>query len=309
MMRLTCLTAVFSLGVLAATPSLSLGASPPSLGPVVMDLGQVREQVARMRAKSPEAFRAVARVAAQAQAIDRQRRGPYPVMAPMFRAIGPDALFPMLELLSNPKPPTTLRGRAWVGLRVGLIEAVGTLQDPRAAPVLKSILESEEKEYHVLRAAAAALGRIGDDASVTYLVTLASQPGRKEHALLSGLGECRRLAAARALASHLTPKSSEDHVIVVVRSLGSLGARWAWETPRLASTGEGNMAREVAARSLVEAFVAGSARVRAEATKALLIVDSPSTVTLIEEAKRSANTDTRLALDRLAARVANSPMR
>ena len=68
-------------------------------------------------------------------------------------------------------------------------------------------------------------------------------------------------------------------------------------------------ARRPAAEALVRAFVSWDGEVRQAASNALMVVDEPSTPTLIETAKKSASPEQQPPLDALAHRFANNPAR
>lgn len=264
--------------------------------------------IARARVRRPGAFRKIAGLPALAARLERHRRGRAIVLSPYLKALGRPALFPMLEMLAVDAPPRgPLSKRAWRDLRASVIEAVGMLRDPRAEPVLTATLE-HNSEPAIVRAAAVALGRLGDDASAARLVQLATTAGPKQDAVISGLGECRRLVAARALAK-LSSASSGSRELTVIRQLGNVGNSWAWQTPAVSKSGEGDAVRAVAARALVQAFVQNTGQLRTKATTEILLVDHPSTPGLIAAARRGASPALRAALDELAQRFAHDPVR
>jgi HEAT repeat protein len=272
------------------------------------DRATLKVEVQKLRAKNSQIFAKVARAPKIAVEMDEARRGSMTSISLPLSALGKDALFPMLEMLALDGPP---RGKmtegAWFALRVGLIEAVGMTRDTRATPVLNAILMNET-EFFLVRAAAEALGRIGDDVSVKTLVRLASSPNAKQAAVLSALGECRRVGAANALAKVATTKD-EAVARVVIKSLGAVGNAWAWKTPAVAESGEGDQVRAIAARALIQAFVQNDGYTRQKAQSALLVVNDPSTPSLIAAARKGANAELSAALDRLGARLANDPVR
>ncbi len=264
--------------------------------------------IARAHVTHPEAFKKLSGLPALAKKLARHRRGRAIVLSPYLKSLGPTALFPMLEMLAVDAPARgSLSKDTWRDLRVGLIEAVGMLRDARSEPVLRAALE-HNSEPAIVRAAAVALGRLGDDASAARLVQLATTPGAKQDAVISGLGECRRLVAARALA-RLSTTSSAARELTVIRQLGNVGNTWAWQTPAVAKTSEGDAVRGVAARALVQAFVANTGELRTKAATEILLVDHSSTPGLIRAAKSGASPALRAALDELAQRFAKNPVR
>lgn len=264
--------------------------------------------IATARVKHPDVFHKIAGLPALAARMEKHRRGRAIVLSPYLKSLGKPALFPMLQMLAVDAPARgSLSTDTWRDLRVSLIEAVGMLRDPRAKPVLRATLE-HNGEPAIVRAATVALGRLGDDASAARLVQLATRPGPKQDAVISGLGECRRRVAARALA-RLSSSSTGSRELTVIRQLGNVGNTWAWQTPAVSKSGEGNAVRATAARALVEAFVHHTGELRAKATTEILLVDDSSTPGLIAAARSGASPALRAALDELAKRFAHNPVR
>lgn len=272
------------------------------------DRKALKTDVAKARVQNQSVFTKVADAPKLAIEADQMKRGRAASITMPLHALGKDALFPMLEMLALDGPTRgKMSDSAWTTLRTGLIEAVGLIRDKRATPVLNAILD-RDNEFEIVRAAAEALGRIGDDASAKKLARLATTPGPKQVAVMSALGECRRTAAATALAK-LSTTSDENQLLVVVKSLGTVGNSWAWQTPDVAKTGEGSQVRAIAARALIGVFVKNGGYVRSKAERALLVVDDPSTPSLIAAAKQGANADVSRALDALSAKLAANPAR
>lgn len=276
----------------------------------VKDGAALTAAIAKAKADDPTAFQRVAHVVAGVEKLDKNKRGRFATIAPHLAQLGKPALLPMLEMLAVRGPARgQLRDSAWITLRVGLIEAVGALRDPVAVPVLDTILDSE-RDYWVVRAAAEALGRIGQDGSADKLVKLARASGPKQKAVLAGIGDCRRLVVAKGLADVARTQADAELALLAVKALGGVGNSWAWKTPAVQKSGEEHEVRATAAAALVDAFVRfDDPQARLTARKAILLVDDPSTPALIEAAKRNASAATRAALDALAVKVANNPLR
>jgi HEAT repeat protein len=268
--------------------------------------GAVQKQIAAARRDDPSAFTALAAVKSRVPELDRKKRGRLAAVTPLLRALGPRALLPMLDEATRPE--TTLTGTARTAWRVGLLEAVGALRDPRATPVLRQLI-AEESEVAVIRAAAGALGNLGDLEAVQALTALATTRGPKQLAVIAGMGECRRLPAARTLAGLLARRPGEELALALVKALGELGTAWAWETPRLAALAEGAAVRALAAGALLDAFVRYDRHVRDAAATGILLVDAPRTLELIGRARAGAPRALQAELDRLSRRVERSPLR
>jgi hypothetical protein len=274
----------------------------------------LRAEIDKARAATPELFKAVEEVAAHAKEIDAGARTPGIPFTMHFKPLGNRALYPMLELVvfdshtGKDLPPS-----AASALRLGLIEAIGAIRDPRAIPVLAKLLEVA-RDNATVRASSEALSRIGNDEALS-IVTTAAEKARpaeggssdRERAILSGMHDCRREGAARFLGKRLKDNVDDDTARVLVKSLGGVGNAWAWKT--LAKPTEEAATRSYAAAALVDAFVRFSGDVREAAAKALLVVDDPSTPALIAQAKRNACAELQGALDQLERRFANNPAR
>jgi hypothetical protein len=271
---------------------------------------QLAVEIDKARKEQPAAFSAVSTVKDRLPELEAHKRGRYANVGPLLKTIGPAALFPMLELIAFDGPSRgDLSEAAWTAFRSGLLEAVGVLRDPRAGPVLLAVLEGNEREFHVLRSAAEALGYLGDDSSTANLVALARTRGPKQEAVLAGMGSCRRLSVAQALASELAGHPAAGTAEYVVKSLGDVGNAWAWKTPGASAKGEEGAVRQTAARALVAAFISYGGPVRQAASNALLVVDDPSTPALIRTAQQGASPDVSASLATLATRFERNPTR
>ena len=262
------------------------------------------------RRANPAPFVAVATVRQQLPELDANKRGRLAAVTPFLKSIGPEALFPMLAELAVDAPARgDLTDTAWAAWRIGLLEAVGTIRDPRSEAVMVAILESPETDFAVVKAAAEALGKVGTDGAAAKLVLFSKAAGPKQAAVLAGMGECRRTATTEALAKAIAAKPDEGTAKLVIRSLGNAGSSWAWKTPIIQVSGEEASVRRTAAKALVAAFVAYEGEARKAAEKSILVVDDPSTPALIEAAKRGASPGLTADLDALAARFAKNPIR
>ena len=274
------------------------------------DRASLLAQIANAKAQDPSAFTRLASVRADMTRLDANKRGRYVPVAKILRPAGASALLPMLEQLAFDAPARgTMTDSAWTAWRAGLIEAVGTLRDKRSAPVLLSILQHHRSDPMVLRAAAAAYGKLGTDDVAQQLVSLSRTTGSHRTAILAGMGHCRRVVVvselSRVMSSHPDAQTAE----VVAHSLGDIGSAWAWETPSLASHPERSATRALAAQALLNAYVTYEGAVREMATKALMVVNDPSTSSLIAEARAVASPALAHALDALAERMKNNPIR
>ncbi len=265
------------------------------------------QRIAKAKLKHADVFKQVGQAPDLAVQRDQQKRGRAATITLSLKALGPDALYPMLEMLAVDAPPRgKMSDSAWTTLRVGLLEAVGALRDTHSRPVLEAIL-NKGGDFEVVRAATEALGQLGDDAATKFLVQLAKKPGDKRLAILAGLGECRRVDAAKELA-RTVHTATPIEARAVVASLKDVGNSWAWETPAVKQSGEGDQVRAIAARALMEAFVKYRGELRTKAETGILVVNHSSTPQLIQAARQGADARTVTALDKLALRFANNPL-
>jgi hypothetical protein len=270
--------------------------------------GSLQADIVRARIEVPELFRQVHEVAQRAAELDGAARRPGTPLTMHFKALGPRALMPMLEMLAvDAHAPRDLGPTARAALRVGLVEAVGIVRDARAVPVLARIA-LHERDVDTTRASADALGRMGSDEAFSALVAaLEVASGERTHAILAGIGASRRVDGAKLLAKRLSTHPEAATARAVAKALGTAGNAWAWKT--LTSRTDEATVREIAAAALVKAYVEYTGEPRTAALSALLVVDDPHTTALITEARRTASTDQATALDELAARLAKNPTR
>jgi len=295
------------------SPSTAFASEGVVLNPSALrapDRASLADQIAKARASNPTVFANVAKLRTDLPRLDAQKRGRFVPVARLLRGLGRDALLPMLEELAVNAPARgSMTDSTWTAWRVGLVESVGSLRDSRSAPVLIAILESPHTDFMLIRAAAAAYGKLGTDRAAQDLIRLSRTKGPKQRAILAGMGHCRRIAVASELARVLSSRPDPATAVRVARSLGDLGSAWAWQTSSLAGNKEGPAVRSVAAQALMDAFVNDDGEVREMATKALLVVNDPSTPGLISAARSRAGADLLPALDRLERQFANSPIR
>jgi hypothetical protein len=257
----------------------------------------LRREVARWRATEPAPFAAVAEIVGGAHA-RTARRAPLGIA---LAKLGREAALPILELLALDPPHEAL-------VRRDLMEAVGLLRYAPALPVLAAILDDDAEDAETTRSAAEAIARIGtDEAEARLLASLASASGERERAIVAGMGECRRARIAEELARRLVSTTDEGIARAAARSLGRAGNAWAWRT--MADRRDEARIREIAAHTLVDAFVRYDGEVRAAASNAMMVVDAPETTRIIEEARKGASPAQREALDALAERFARNPTR
>ena len=272
---------------------------------------ELTSAIAAAREAQPAAFQLVADVVATVPALDKAKRGRLAPVSPLLRPLGRDALLPMLELLAVQGPAQKdFTESAWRALRVGLLEAVGPLADPRAEPVLVALLDGAEADSHVVRAEAQALGYQGSELAVQKLVAHAGVTSPDQLAVISGMGSCRRLAVAKKLGALLDAQPGKELASALIAALGAVGNSWAWQTlPTKLRSQEELPVRNEAARALLAAHLFYAGTLRQAAAKQLVIVDAPATPGLIGAALPQATPEKAQLLEEMKGRLARSPVR
>ncbi|MFC1853304.1 HEAT repeat domain-containing protein [candidate division CSSED10-310 bacterium] len=265
--------------------------------------------IQRARKDYPTIFTAVSQIRENLPQLDRVKRGLYPVITPLLKSLGPEALYPVLERIAvSDVSSDDLTDSAWSAWRASLLEAAGMCRDERAEPVLRAVLQSNQDEFLIIQAAAA-YGKLASDQVVDLLINMSAEAGPKQLAILAGMGHCRRLVIAQRLAEILAEKPEKQTALVVAQSLGRVGSAWAWQTEVIARCHEEVPTRTLAARALITAFTSYDRDVRIQITHAILVVDHPSTLDFIREQKHRSSPELHPELDELRNRFQKSPLR
>jgi hypothetical protein len=237
----------------------------------------------------------VATIVSAAPNAHAQARGGKAAIAQALARLGPSATQPILEQFGSVTHPIVRRD---------LIEALGILADPKAVPLLASIIVDTKEDAETTRTTSEALARIGRDDAI--LSALKAATGDRERAIVAGMGECRKLPVTRELATRV--KTGDDAMVrAAARAMGRNGNAWAWKT--LADRTDEGKIRDLAARALLESFIAHDGETRQAAANAVLVVDAPSTSSIMVELRPKVSPATQAALDELSARFAKNPVR
>lgn len=239
----------------------------------------------------------VADVRAQVPRMDMLKRGPLASsIRPALETLGRDAVTDLIAAATEPRDPSWTES-AVLAWRVSVLEALGTLRDPRARQVFERSLGDDTGHFLVQRAAAEGLAQLGDFALLRSFI------GRD--AVVAGIGALRRPEVAQLLRAELAKQPSAARAKLLVKALGDVGNAWAWKT--LPDRELEQATRNAAAEALVEAFTGHDGEVRQAAAKALLMVDALATPALIAQAKASGH---RVAeLEDLQLRLLRNPVR
>lgn len=270
------------------------------------------EQIATARAADPLAFAAVSEQVEHVDDLDRLRRGRYIPFSRSFRALGERGVLPLIELVAFKGPSReSMSDIAWDSMRASALQALGETQDPRARPIIESVLRGSETNAHVLRNAAAALGAYEDDAAAATLIELAAANTSRSEAIIAGMGECHRAPIATFLASQVTRRPQEQAAKDLFEALSDVGNAWAWKTARVQVHASEQMAvRTTAMHALLDAMVNYDGYLRGQARKALFVVNHPETVQRLEALKAQHATDAALLkeLDRAIRMILDNPI-
>lgn len=271
----------------------------------------LKTNIDRARRENPAAFIRFDTAAAQVDALDEKKRGTLAAVSPGLRALGPEALWPMVERLAFPQEVARRPSRedARLAFKVGLVEATGALRDLRLAPLWKSLLESPDTQPQVLHAVAGALARLETLDAANTLIALSKHEDARGEAAMEALGLCRRLVATRALADALDARPEREVMRRLAKALGDAGSAWAWKTSGVKARSEEGAIRRVAAEALVRAYLDTDGDVRRAVSNALLRVDAPQMPALIDAVRPRALPSQQAALDALAERLRHNPLR
>lgn len=266
--------------------------------------GQLLSAIAGYRASHPAAFAAVAAVRGCAQEGYRERRNPVPDCSRELRALGPDVLLPMLDaLISGPPRAMAQSAQELRALTLGLCQAVGVLRAKEAMPVLTAVLETAT-EPTVQRAAAEGLGRLCGDGEWLWLTRHTAADAKLEAAALSGLGVCKRPAAAEHLAGLLAAHPAPARAANIARALGITASSWAWKALGAARAADAMTARTAAARALAPAFFGYQGEAHKAVVEALQMTEHPDTAALLRDAAGGSSAALVAEAQQLAQRIA-----
>jgi HEAT repeat protein len=212
-------------------------------------------------------------------------------------------LWPLLEALALRAPPESgPREAERQALAAGMLDALGVLRDPRAAPVLRSAFD-HGRSAAVVRAAARALGRLCDDTSLELLRRRAAGAGPHTLAAVGGLGPCRRLESAAELVAVLDTAADPAVAEAAAEALGVVGSSWAWRALGPGRVADANAVRQLCARALLSALRRPEARVQRTAARSLGMVEHPDTRRLGQELGTALGPEAQSLLAAVVARI------
>jgi hypothetical protein len=267
----------------------------PLLGPSALPPQAQRSLAASIRAERaahPDHFTRVHNLVGLQGRFYRATRARTPEVTQELRALGPDALLPMLDALAFSDYPRALSPEEREALEVGILNALSALRDRRAEPVLRAAFERLTATESV-RAAARALGALAGDGEVAALTTAARQAGPRQAAALEGLGVTRRADAARVIAEVIDTSSDVATLTGAAHGVAEVGSTWAQ-----AADGHTVTLAPTLTASLVRAYVRVPAA-RVELMVALAAIATHDTVRAVADARAGADADTARHLESL----------
>jgi hypothetical protein len=171
-------------------------------------------------------------------------RSPEPNCSRELRALGAAGLLPMLSALALDWSPHGLsegadRVREERALTVGMLEAIGSLRDTRARPVLHAMWQAAKsrpealaplgRQMSVARATAEAMGRLGGAMELAALEQHLRLDDPLFSAAVAGVGVCKRTDAAPLLVNALNAAKDETTQRWVIQAMGTLASSWSWQ--------------------------------------------------------------------------------
>lgn len=297
----TCIFLLLAVRHVSGGPQRGLAVSPGELEPAASrNLGR---QIELARAEHPEIFEAVAEIVAgyPVELGPPDRSGKVRI-EPHLMALGPDALYPMLEVLAVREPPNVPKSESTlVDLQIGVLYAVGTLRDPRAEQVLRAVVLKPRLDQRVRDVAAVALSRLPTDVALGALSGILEDRDDvgAARAAYKGLGRVRRLEAVETLARAGRTRLDNETAAVLARALGDAGSASVWEiVDDGVRESEEREAREIAVESVFYLFETyDDPEVRSAVERAVCIIDHESTLSRIAALREKASPDLQRNLD------------
>ena len=284
---------------LALALALALAAPAAEASPLVAELTlptaaqrSLAADIRAARAARPDVFARVRDLVGLRPAVYRATRAMRPSAARELRAMGPAALMPMLDVLAVSGYGRALSDDERDTLVLGALDAVGSLRDRRAEPVLRAAFE-RMRSPDAVRAAARALGALAGDGEVALLTAAARAPGMRQAAALEGLGVSRRTDAALAIADVLDGATDAAVVTGAARGLAEAGSTWAQH----AAHRDAPLPRRCV-EALLRAFVRGAAD--HEVMVAVAVSATYDTLLLLDAARADADAAARPRLEALS---------
>jgi hypothetical protein len=268
-------------------------------------LDTTRAEIRIDRDRDSAVYKSLAGLRNQMVELDSRKQGRIAVVGTTMETLGAAGLYPMLQDLIEDRPFEKARPSVRQGWRIGLLFAVGRQRNPAARAVLEHVVRTEA-DVQILTSAAEALGKLQDAEAAKALIDASAGTTPRALAILSGMGQCRRLAMVDYLASRSRTATGveAENTLAALRESGN---SWAWTTDVVSNSGEGDAVRSSAATALMGMWLT-QPELRKEARKALLVVDAPNTVALVAETRKTVGENDLKAFEKLAQSLATNPL-
>ncbi|MFO0629404.1 MAG: hypothetical protein U0325_27765 [Polyangiales bacterium] len=246
------LRAALVAGLFAATASADPLLGADALSPVSSRI--LAEQLRLDRRVHPAAWQRVADVQGIRPEVYLATRLRRPSVSRELRAMGGEAVLPLVDLLVGGGSPRAMSDEERAALTLGALEALAVQRDSRASGALRAaFLRVEDPAQR--RAAARGVAALGTPDDLAFLVAQMATPGPRALAALEGLGALRARAsldlAATVLRAQATPRPSR------LRRALEIGSSWAQQ----AEAGDATLPA-AAAEALVPAYLRAPEGVR-----------------------------------------------
>jgi hypothetical protein len=297
---LWCAAFVAAVASAARADGVLLG--PGALSPPAR--AELAASISLARRARPDLFERARALRGHKPEVYGKSRAQRPSVATELRALGPEGLFAIVDLVAfSALPRDGATQGEWTAVRTGLLEALGELRSAQGALVLRAVFESSGMGEPELVSAARGLGRMGGAGERAVLVAALERDEPRRRAALAGLRFARRPEVVEAIGARIAREPEERVVREAATALGYLGSSWAWATGRAGAPGDEQTVRRRCAEVLLGVYLAHRGETRREAARALWMVDYPDTYSRASRAMASATAEERAALESLLMRL------
>lgn len=272
------------LGLTAALVS-ALFAAPASADPLLgadaltpVSSRLLTEQLRLDRRVHPAAWQRVADVQGIRPEVYLATRLRRPSVSRELRAMGGEAVLPLLDLLVGGGFPRALSDEERAAMTIGALEAVAAQRDPRASGALRAAFLRLHDPAQ-LRAAARGVAALGTPDDLAFLVSHLSTPGPRALAALEGLGALRARASLDLAATVIRATQDPATLTAAARALGEIGSSWA----QRAESSDASLPA-AAAEALVPAYLRAPEASREALQVAIFACGSPRAAELLRAA-------------------------
>ena len=218
--RLMARTLLF--GVLAASATAASARTAGAAPPITATSAELKKDIAQARAHDPESFVAVRSIVTHASLMDAKAQGRKAPVALYLSKLGPKALMPMIDMMSD--------GTVHPAARRDVVEALGLLEVSARAAGSRRCARRRRRRHDAHRRRSARAPRDRRRGDTPRVGAQRTRPARGRRRSSPGFGECRRVRVANLLAQRAEGPLDAAGTRAVARSLGRVGNAWAWKT-------------------------------------------------------------------------------